>query len=78
MKNVAASILLVLVLGSACAGPGGVAPSGGLMYRLTEPSTATYVTESTSNINIDAGAMGSFDMRATRGRHPGGLLLPGG
>jgi len=65
MKNVAASILLVLVL-SACAGPGGVAPSGGLMYRLTEPSTATYVTESTSNINIDAGAMGSLDMRATR------------
>ena len=65
MKNVAASILLVVGL-SACAGPSGVAPSGGLMYRLTEPSTATYVTESTSNINIDAGAMGSFDMRATR------------
>ncbi len=65
MKKVAASVPLLLVLG-ACAGPAGVAPSGGLMYWLPEPLTAVYLTESTSNFNIDAGAMGSFGMRATR------------
>jgi hypothetical protein len=64
VKKVAPFVLLVLVL-SACAGPGGVAPSGGLMYRLSEPATAVYVSESTSDINIDAGGMGSFGMLAT-------------
>jgi hypothetical protein len=65
MKSLCTSLVLLFCL-SACAGPGGVAPSGGLMYRLSEPATAVYVAESRSDITIDAGAMGSFGMRATR------------
>jgi hypothetical protein len=65
MKNVAGSVLLLLGL-SACAGPGGVEPGGGLMYRISEVSTAVYVTESRSDINIAAGDMGNLGMRATQ------------
>jgi len=76
MKNVAASILILLGL-SACAGPGGVAPSGGLMYRLPEPSTVVYLTESRSDINIDAAGMGSFGMRGTSEATVGVTFTPG-
>ncbi len=63
MKGIAATVLL-LGLG-ACAGPGGTAPSGGLMYRVPDQPTLTYTTADTTNIDIDAGAMGSFRMKGT-------------
>ncbi|MFC1661454.1 hypothetical protein ACFL3S_08405 [Gemmatimonadota bacterium] len=50
---------------AACAGPGGVSPTGGLMYQVPEPAGLVYLTGDTTNIDIDAGAMGSFRMRST-------------
>jgi hypothetical protein len=64
MKPAAASLVLLLGL-TACAGPGGTSPSGGLMYRVPESPSVVYVTGDTSNIEIDAGPMGSLRMRGT-------------
>ena len=64
MKRVAASIALLWGL-SACIGPFAAGPSGGLMYQVPETPTLTYVTGDTSNIDIDAGPMGSMRMRGT-------------
>jgi hypothetical protein len=63
MKYVAATALLIFGM-AACAGPGGVSPSGGLMYRVPESPSVVYVAESSQNIGIDAGAMGSMNMTA--------------
>lgn len=62
MKNGAAVSLILFGL-AACSGPGGVSPSGGLMYRVPEPANAVYFTQSNSTVSIDAGAMGSFSMQ---------------
>ena len=64
MKRAAASIALLWGL-SACIGPFAAGPSGGLMYQVPDAPTLTYVTGDTSNIDIDAGAMGSLRMRGT-------------
>lgn len=64
MKRTVASIALLWGL-SACAGPGAVGPSGGLMYQVPEAPTVTYLTGDTSNVDIDAGPMGSLRMRGT-------------
>lgn len=63
MKYVAASAILLFGL-AACSGPGGVTPSGGLMYTVPATSSVVYVAESTQNISIDAGPMGSMAMTA--------------
>lgn len=63
MKYLTASAL-ALFLVTACAGPGGVAPSGGLMYRVPGTPSVVYLTEGTQDISIDAGAMGSMTMSA--------------
>ncbi len=64
MKYLAASALLLFGL-AACAGPGGVSPSGGLMYRVPDSPSVVYVAESSQDINIDAGAMGNMTMTAS-------------
>jgi hypothetical protein len=64
MKRIAPFSVLLLVL-AACAGPGGVSPSGGLLYQVPDPPGMVYLTADTTNIDIDAGAMGSFRMRST-------------
>lgn len=64
MKRVAASIALLWGL-SACIGPFAAGPSGGLMYQVPDAPTLTYLTGDTSNIDIDAGPMGSLRMRGT-------------
>jgi hypothetical protein len=64
MKKVTSSFLLLFGL-AACAGPGGVAPGGGLLYQVPETPSLTYVTESSQDISIDAGAMGSMTMTAS-------------
>lgn len=76
MKHAAALALLLAGL-SACAGPGGPGPSGSLMYRVPDPSTAVYTTESNSTISIDAGAMGSFSMRGSSDATLGITFAPG-
>ena len=63
MKYVAASAILLFGL-SACSGPGTVSPSGGLMYTVPATSSVVYVAESTQDIAIDAGPMGSMNMAA--------------
>jgi len=61
MKHLAAFSVVLFGL-AACAGPGGVSPSGGLMYRVPEAPSVVYLTEGHQNVNIDAGAMGSMSM----------------
>lgn len=60
MKRAAAFIVFVAGL-SACAGPGGIAPGGGLAYRVPDPASVEYVTGDTLDIYIDAGAMGIME-----------------
>jgi hypothetical protein len=64
MKSPALSFALLLGV-SACAGPGGTSPDGGLVYRVPESPSVTYVTGDTSSIEIDAGPMGNMRMRST-------------
>lgn len=64
MKYAAASALLLFGL-AACAGPGAVSPSGGLMYQVPESPSVVYVVEGGQNINIDAGPMGSMSMTSS-------------
>lgn len=64
MNNLAASALLLFGV-TACAGPGAVSPSGGLMYQVPGTQSVVYVTEGHQNVSIDAGAMGSMSMVAT-------------
>ena len=52
MKRVAVSILF-LIAAAACAGPGGVSPGGGLMYRVPDPAAVVYVTGDTMTVDID-------------------------
>ena len=64
MKYVAVSALLLFGL-AACAGPGGVSPSRGLMYQVPESPSVVYVAESSQDISIDAGDMGNMTMTAS-------------
>ncbi len=64
MRFAVASVFLLFGL-AACAGPGGVSPTPGLMYGVPQPATLVYLVGDTANIDIDAGAMGSFNMRQT-------------
>jgi hypothetical protein len=64
MKSVAATFVLLLGL-TACAGPGGMSPGGGLMYQVPETPSVVYLTGDTSSIDIDAGPMGTMTMRGT-------------
>ena len=64
MKSVAASLVLLVGL-TACSGPGGMSPDSGLRYQVPESPSVVYVTGDTSNIDIDAGPMGSLRMRGT-------------
>lgn len=59
----AASIILLAV--AACIAPFAASPRGGLMYQLPDAAELVYLTGDTSNIDIDAGAMGSLRMRGT-------------
>lgn len=61
MKYVAFSAILLFGL-AACSGPGAVTPSGGLMYTVPTVSSVVYVAESSQDVSIDAGAMGSMNM----------------
>jgi hypothetical protein len=63
MKYLAGFALVLFGLAS-CSGPGGVSPSGGLMYQLPASPSVVYVTDGNQTINIDAGAMGSMTMTA--------------
>jgi hypothetical protein len=63
MKYVAASAILLFGL-AACSGPAGVTPSGGLMYTVPATSSVVYVAESTQDITMDAGPMGTMNMTA--------------
>ncbi len=82
MKRVAVSILFLIAV-AACAGPAGVSPGGGLMYQVPDPATVVYVIGDTITIGIDAGAMGSMEIKDTRSatwamtfaRGAGGLLV---
>ena len=64
MKSTTVPFLLLLGL-TACAGPGGTSPGGGLLYRIPETPSVVYLTGDTSDIQIDAGPMGSLRMRGT-------------
>lgn len=64
MKRTVASIALLWGL-SACIGPMAAGPGGGLMYQVPDAPTVTYITGDTSNIDINAGPMGSLRMRGT-------------
>jgi len=64
MKYLATSALLLMGM-AACAGPGSVSPSGGLMYGVPETPSVVYVAESSQDIGIDAGAMGTMTMTAS-------------
>jgi hypothetical protein len=61
MKRAVALALLVVL--TACAGPGATRPGGGLAYRVPDQPTLTYLSADTTSVDIDAGAMGSFQMR---------------
>ncbi len=60
MRRVTALALLFGL--SACAGPGGTSPSGGLAYRVPDQPNLIYLTGDTTSIDIDAGAMGNMQM----------------
>jgi hypothetical protein len=64
MKYLATATLFLVGM-AACAGPGSVSPSGGLMYGVPETPSVVYVTESSQDIGIDAGAMGTMTMAAS-------------
>jgi hypothetical protein len=64
MKYVAASALLLFGM-AACSGPGAVTPRGGLMYELPETPTLVYVSESSQDVSVDAGAMGTMDIQGS-------------
>jgi len=64
MKRISTSFVLLLGI-TACAGPGGMGPGGGLMYRVPDNPSLVYLTADTSTIDIDAGPMGSMRMRGT-------------
>lgn len=64
MKRLILAVALLWGL-SACIGPSSAGPDGGLMYTVPEAPALTYVTGDTSNIDIDAGPMGSMRMRGT-------------
>lgn len=64
MRYAAFSTLLLFGM-AACSGPATTSPSGGLMYTVPQTSSVTYVAESSQNISIDAGPMGSMSMVAT-------------
>lgn len=63
MKYVAFSALLLFGM-TACGGPATVGPTGGLMYGVPDAPTVTYVAESSQEIGIDAGPMGTMNMTA--------------
>jgi hypothetical protein len=64
MKSIAASFLLLMGL-SACVGPFAASPKPALMYQLPDTPELVYITGDTTNVDIDAGPMGSLRMRAT-------------
>jgi hypothetical protein len=64
MKRLSASLILFLGL-TACAGPGGMGPGGGLTYTVPDNPSLVYLTGDTSTIDIDAGPMGSMRIRGT-------------
>ena len=64
MKYVALSALLLFGM-TACGGPATVGPNGGLRYGVPTTPSVTYVTESSQEIGIDAGAMGTMNMTAS-------------
>jgi len=63
MKRLTPFFLLLFGL-SACAGPGGVAPSGGLSYKVPDTPSLVYVSQGHQNISIDAAGMGTMTMQA--------------
>jgi len=62
MKSVAASALALFGL-AACAGPGGISPSGGLMYRVPDTPSVVYLTESSQDISLDVPGMGPMTIQ---------------
>ena len=61
MKIVAASALFLFGL-AACAGPGAVSPSGGLMYQVPESPSVVYLAEGSQDINVDVPGMGAMNV----------------
>lgn len=47
----------------ACAGPGGVSPSGGLMYKVPETTSVVYHTISSQDVSVEVPGMGQMDVR---------------
>ena len=64
MKSIATSFILLMGL-AACVGPFAASPGGGLMYQVPDMPELVYLTGDTTNIDIDAGPMGSLRMRGT-------------
>ena len=64
MKPIATSFILLMGL-AACVGPFAASPGGGLMYQVPDIPELVYLTGDTTNIDIDAGPMGSLRMRGT-------------
>jgi len=65
MKLSAAAAVFLLLLATTACGPGVATPSGGLMYQVPETPTLRYLSGDTTNIDVDAGGMGSLRMRST-------------
>jgi hypothetical protein len=64
MKRIALASILLMSL-AACGGPSSASPGGGLAYQVPDAPELVYLTGDTSNVDIDAGAMGSLRMRGT-------------
>lgn len=64
MRYAVPTTLLLVVL-AACSGPATTSPSGALMYTVPQTSSVTYFAESSQNIGIDAGPMGTMTMTAS-------------
>jgi hypothetical protein len=64
MKRIALISILLASL-TACVGPFGASPDSGLAYQMPDSPELVYLTGDTTNVDIDAGPMGSLRMRAT-------------
>jgi len=64
MKYVALSALLLFSM-AACAGPGAVTPSKGLMYEVPGTPSVVYHAVSSQNVNIDVPGMGPMNVQGS-------------
>ena len=78
MKHVAASALLLFAT-AACSGsgPGAVSPRKALMYEMPGTPVLTYVAEGAQDVVVDAGAMGTMEIRRYCREFPRQILFRG-